>query len=93
MRVSLLRSFQIKKKAQITAPNRNVNTYLNFAETRAEKQWLASEIASRVTFLLAHVDSLSKARITSRTIIRAAWLHRLPGVHLPSSHQVLFLGS
>jgi len=34
------------------------DTYLNFAETRAEKQWLASEIASRVTFLLAHVDSL-----------------------------------
>ena len=89
MRVSLLRSFQIKKKAQITAPNRNVNTYLNFAETRAEKQWLArvfstSRLGSRLP---------KQTRITSRTIIRAAWLHRLPGVHLPSSHQVLFLGS
>src|SRR5205823_5620670 len=30
---------------------------------------------------------------TSRTIIRATWLHLLPGVHLWSIYQVFFLGS
>src|SRR5579875_440590 len=30
---------------------------------------------------------------TSRSIIRAAWLHLLPGVHLRSIYQVVSLGS
>ena len=65
------------------------NDFLNFAETREGKQRLADV----KTFVGLDASRSEEQRDTSRTIIRATWLHLLPGVHRSSSNQLLLLGS
>ena len=71
--------------------------YLNFAETRESQK----ETGSPETVVLRYfakirlrvwVDVLAFMK-TSRSIISAAWLRRLPVLHLRSSNQVVYLGS
>src|SRR5579883_1178605 len=78
-----------KKKDAMNASNRIANTYLNFAETRAEKQWLAN---SKPSVHPSHTIARMRKH-TSRTIIRATRLRRLPGVHRSSINQLVLLGS
>ena len=73
------------------------NNYLNFAETReSQKETGSLETVVPRYFakirLRVWVDVLAFMK-TSRSIISAAWLRRLPVLHLRSSNQVVYLGS
>ncbi len=47
---------------------------------------------NRVKQTVQIIDTEYVSEETSRTVIRAAWLRLLPGVHLRSIHQLFWLG-
>ncbi|HEU5375758.1 MAG TPA: hypothetical protein VFV38_09985, partial [Ktedonobacteraceae bacterium] len=59
------------QRTQCTASNRIVNTYLNFAETRAEKAEAPTSPLALPPHILLHTAA------PSRSVIRAAWLRLL----------------
>jgi hypothetical protein len=70
--------------------------FLNFAEPSRARGATPTSNAQTSPLLIAHLQACLHAAFwdeTSRTIIRAARLHLLPGVHVPSIDQVFFLGS
>src|SRR5438270_12236966 len=93
--------FPKTKRDAIACASTKEHNYLNFAETRSPKPSrlthtsLSHHCPCKLS-LLARVGSTASTNTkpeTSRTIIRATWLHLLPGLHLWSIYQVFFLGS
>src|ERR1700694_6346250 len=70
----------------------NKNNYLNFAGTR---KWNSQRHRLARSGGPLSEDTCGACSVveTSRSIIRAAWLRRLPVLHLRSSNQVVYLGS
>src|SRR5439155_3039627 len=93
--------FPKTKRDAIACASTKEHNYLNFAETRSPKPSRLTHTSLAPLPLQALPPRACEGEPlkqngkheTSRTIIRATWLHLLPGLHLWSIYQVFSLGS